>query len=502
MRIKSEILDIILMNITIKIAGVDVSSHVISCGSIPIVKRNRDWQIVTDGFSVEVSKIYTTPIIKGSTVEVFIDGSPVYLGSVLTCKKGADNLSYNVEVTHKLIQLEAKLSQYNNLHTLLNDTSVGTAGVNYSVDVANNYIVKAAHGLALGDRIQFKSDGGGTLAGGLEYGHYYWVSVIDSNHFKIYANHGDWIIPNPCVDITSAGVGTTYYSKVTGTELNKYADWSNINYQPTFSLAWLVKKLFQIIGCTLDTSNMDSLAVWSLVTGSTTTLYTWDKLVMSEDMLYCLNQDKANNHIKLDADDTTEYKRNKLTCLALLRLFCGTFGINFRYMGNNVFKIYSQKRHSTTGWSDVTHEDLYNISDSDKLEYESYTIDGDKNGWIRSRKYAPVANYSSEFYEFELTEDGIASTNDGNTTLTYVNSLRFFLRSATPGEVLAVTSYQYEYPIDQVLDNATNALIFNYQYERIVAPINLTIFTVKELNINVDNQTMEIIQERNNMETN
>jgi len=489
------------MNITLKIAGVDVSSYVISSDVIPIVKRNRDWSLVVDGFTFAVSKAYTTVINVGDRVEVFKDGAAFYLGTVLDNKTSDDNLSFNISVQHFLMQLDTKLLQYSNFHTILNDTSVGCAGGNYTVDATNNYILKSAHGLSIADRIQFKSDAGGVLAGGLEYGHYYWVIPVDANKFRIYANYDDYIIPNAPVDITGALSGSCYYSKVTSTEINKYNDHSAAYYFPTFSMSWLFKNIFRLAGCTLDDSLLTSYVMWSNTISGVDRFYTFDKLVLAENMFWCLGMDKATNHVTIDDTSTLTYKKAKMTVLTLLEKMCGIFGFAIAYTGNNTYKIFPQARYAT-GYSHADGEPLYAISTSDKIEYGSYLIEGDKNGWIQSRKYNSFLDYMYAT-EAELIEHDISSMNDGNTTIEYLNSLRIFLRSPTvAGELVAFGSdYTMEYPMDRITNNAVDALIFNFGYERIVAPLAPSIFTVKELNVDIENQTMEIIQETNTLET-
>ena len=498
------------MNIIIKIGGTDASDYVIRCSKIPVVKRNRNWELVTDGFDMDISFSYPGTINELDLVEFIQDGNSHYLGRVKYSRRTEDGCSYKVDVVHYFLDLDTKLVQYEFLHEILNNTSPFTIAQTFIVNITTNVVTKATHGLSLGDRIQLKSTG--TLPTPLTANHYYYVSVLDANTFKLYNNYEDYIIPNPEVDFTDTGTGVHSFSKITDTELNKYCDHSTGFSYPRLNLKWFITKLFSLFNLSIDTSLVDSQVLYNL---SSTVTFNWSELYFMENNIYCFNQSKAMRYTAIDDNSTSsETKKQKISCLTLVRDLCSYLGWQFKYIGAMTYKIYPQKRilsGDSIGDIDSLNEPLYAIADNDKLEYEEYIVEGDASGYMYSWKTPDPALSGGSTLAYnngaaaDLIERIIVSTDDANNSIDLLNNFRLFLKDKTgaAGDILMSfdSTLANEFAVWAYVTNLVLALQMNFDYERIVAPLNMTNFTVKEVNADIENLTMEIIQERNTGES-
>jgi len=131
-------------------------------------------------------------------------------------------------------------------------------------------------------------------------------------------------------------------------------------YFPTFSMSWLFKNIFRLAGCTLDDSLLTSYVMWSNTISGVDRFYTFDKLVLAENMFWCLGMDKATNHVTIDDTSTLTYKKAKMTVLTLLEKMCGIFGFAIAYTGTILIKYFLKR-----DMRQVTHtqtESLYMLS--------------------------------------------------------------------------------------------------------------------------------------------
>lgn len=210
--------------IDITINGININDYLIRCTTIPIIGRGRDWTPSFLGFTMSLSANGNFAFVKAQEVVVSVDGTEYYLGFINKFKFDYDNQTWEVNVNHYLMKFE--------------DYYIAEGVINFNEDVADwtspvtftigtNTIVKAAHGLSDGDRIQLRSVGG-TLPTGLEENKNYYIKDIDGNSFYLFKNFGDYCTLDLSSDTSrkatfSGGSGTLQYTDVIDFDL--YDDW-------------------------------------------------------------------------------------------------------------------------------------------------------------------------------------------------------------------------------------------------------------------------------------
>jgi hypothetical protein len=82
-----------------------------------------------------------------------------------------------------------------------------------AVSTTADTLTLTAHGLSTGDSVQFTNSGGG-LPTGLSAGVTYYAVAVDANTFKVSDTLAHALAGTNIVDITGAGTGTQFVSKV------------------------------------------------------------------------------------------------------------------------------------------------------------------------------------------------------------------------------------------------------------------------------------------------
>lgn len=89
--------------------------------------------------------------------------------------------------------------------TLMTNTAIPAFGTVNAVDVTNNKLVKASHGILNGQQITFQTSG--TMPIPLQAGQTYYAKVLDSNSFQVCASSLD-VVNNVPLVISAQGSGT------------------------------------------------------------------------------------------------------------------------------------------------------------------------------------------------------------------------------------------------------------------------------------------------------
>lgn len=490
------------MSVSVKVNNVVIDNHIQGGFKVPAVKRLRDWSPVAEGFQLVWSANGPAPV-KQQLVEVLVDGVEQYLGYIEDFTRNHRDETWQVEVLHWLLKLDNYDLQWNTLHSRLIDTGDGTELI-FTADPGTNIITCGDHGLSTGDLIYVRSTS--VLPAPLKATQYYSIEYIDINTFKIYGA----VLTSVECDITTAGTGTHYLRIPDPHKYMCYQDWDDIAGRTSTTIAWLVQKVFELIGVELDTALVDAEDLYAK-TISTPLKWNWNQLVVDENMLYCLNQGAAVYHTVLDVGN--DYDKSKITCWEFVQDLFGRLGIALKYVGpiaDKKYKLYVQKRLAST-FPDFANEPIYDIPDFEKYDYNDRLIISDGQGYSHSRRF-PGSGFIRPYYESEtptnVDETGYTRTNKGDHNVSVFNNFQIYLidvfaSSGADYMVLHDPSLHefYQSAGGSVMTNAVYAAIMNFQQEQIKCPLKLTIPTVKEEYITVDDngEFSEIIQEVNTL---
>jgi hypothetical protein len=238
------------MSYSIKINNVDKSSYVIGMSRIPMVNHNRTGEPVCEQITIKMVDQYAGVISEGDEVEIFWNGTPVWLGYVTKSETEEYNTYRNLFVQHYAYKLSNYSVRASELEEKIRDVGNWSGAKQFgyfNVNPANNRITILSHGFSSGDIVVLKSSG--VLPGGLYTNYQYQVSVVDANTIELlYPPTG--APGSGIVDITSqGGLNDTHYI-TKNVDLEKFCEWDNA-YLPNVSIEWLLKAMFKMIGCEL-----------------------------------------------------------------------------------------------------------------------------------------------------------------------------------------------------------------------------------------------------------
>lgn len=498
------------VSLDIRVNNVSVKSYLNQCSNIPIVFRNRDWKPVFDGFSFQVDEAVTNPPLKNQSVIVYGDSDSHYLGYIEKLNYNDKTFRYEVEVTNELMKLDKHRLRYSELHDYLNDTADFTGAKTFTVNTSTDRFLCTGHGLSEGDVIQVKSTG--TLPAPLESKVYYWIRVDDANTVRLYKDHSDYVTGTPVINFTDTGSGTHTFAFA---DWNKYA--GAFSYNATYghtsvnacaSLSWIVKKMFQIAGLALDTSLVDGIILHKFTIDSVEYDWTWNEIYLDENMMFCLNQNKAINPYVID--DDTDYIDSQITFLEFIQDIFGKIGFNAKFIGTTSTKTYLlvPQARDIDGVITPDDEDNFVIADSDKLDYKDYVIVDDGGGYSHSRTFNTNRALYSDPTEYDLEEyTGKVRTQAGRKRIDWFTNLRFLLQDQTlipysSGWLVNPNTFGYEFyniTYYSAIRNQVYSLL-NHQHEEISCPADYLSdekWAVKELYLVIKEEQLKIIQEQN-----
>jgi membrane-bound inhibitor of C-type lysozyme len=254
-------------------------------------------------------------------------------------------------------------------------------------------------------------------------------------------------------------------------------------------------------GISIDVTNEKTLQVQI----SNTSEYL-GRLCIDESMLYTLNQQSAGDWSFYYTDERTA---NKPLIKDLFNLLLKTFSLILKYNGNKSYSLISELNYPTN----VT--DLYNINDNDKYSYfKSNVIKSERAKSYFNADSKRATNresyYQSQVQTLSITvfnKDNVYSLNSNNEIIqlsnvstleniesfVWYNNLVFMLREDLDyGDVeTGFLSVYFEFFTNELFDR-----VGIYDEELITTNLINTIYTVRELNLDLDSQTVTIKQEK------
>jgi hypothetical protein len=467
------------MTFKIEINSVDVSEYVTSKRlEVPIQDNNRNVEPIASGFVINVSNAYSGTISPGHKVEFFIDGVAKFRGFVNSSENNNRYLYRVVTVYHILRFLETKKVDYQTLHSLLNNTAdfTGSEKTISSVDTGTDYLTSVGHGYSNLQGVQFKSTG--SLPSPLVENTYYFIKNKTTDTFQVSPEQS---VGSSAIDITSVGSGTITCD-LSKPELYNPKD---VDGYPNTSVFWVITKMFELAGMTIDSSAVDSTVIYT----ASAVGYTWKTLIFDENMLYSLNQSVASYfNIITDSELAKTYLQNKVTCWELLQLLLGKLNFRISYTGTDEFTI--------TNWTNS----VYSITSGDRLEYSTYTDTGKGSTAYGAEAFNDDRlNYSADSSTGSTApiEDGYQlNGTDGNfNEIVWWSNLKIFLRLSTADIVITSKTPVNYWRIDQASTNSINAIEDDWDVEEITAPIQASNVNVLKEIIVVDNSRQKSIQQ-------
>lgn len=484
------------VSIDLTVNGNSVKSHLQACDAIPIVFRNRDWTPVFNNFSFSVGYKVPNAPLKNQLVMPSTDGDNHYLGFIDRVRFEEGSLNYKCEVTNYLMKLEPYRINATTLHTILRDTADFTGASTFTANDATNQLNITAHGLTSGDRIQFDNTGG-ALPNPLIEGRPYVVRNVDTDHIAVKLDN----FTGADIDITNTGTGTHYFALCDNEKYFGQVDSYNVNAK--VQLKWLVQNIFGMAGIVLDTSLVDNIIFHAFTISSVDYTWNWSEIYIDENMLYCLNQSVALESSQLESG---QYINSQITFLEFIQDLFGKLGLAIKFIGNATIKTYLliPQNRDVDGVIHPDSEDVFVITDSNKDSYAEDTIIDDNGGYKHSRRFSDnSADYVSVTPVDIDEQDGIR-VNAGKTDISWFTNLRFYLRNKAVSDfqTLNPNSYGYEFYNISSYSAIVNQIysLLNHYHEEIECWADEIIqekWTVKELHLNVKEDSISIIQEQN-----
>lgn len=330
---------------------------------------------------------------------------------------------------------------------------------------------------------------------------------------------------NSRINITDSGSGEMWFSIPLrfGIYTQEEDDFHNVTYPTPFvQLKYLIVKMFEKIGVTLETTDIDDIVYHRF----NTTEWTWSEVYLLENMLYNLNQQGPLNPDLVD----TRALDAQITFLQFIQNMFGKLGITLKYTGDYTYKLTPQKRDASY-FITPDNEDYYVIPDDNKTGYNVDTFEA-SGGWIHSRFLAPPdawcfryadqdkrtdtgtgaeldsKGYSGDTYEYYASRIG-GRLGAGINDIEWTNHLFLFLKRkhyagnnfVEDDPQLRFELYDFSNTGDvySILQNELNAVTKDFLTEEIECRANQLSqgkWSVKELYLDIAKRRIKIVQEK------
>lgn len=460
----------------IEIQGVDYSDFVVSCGSIPLLVRNRDLSLVAEGFSFEVGmgSVMINRPEHGYTVVVKKDLVPIFYGYVKGVRANHDKGTYQVDAENLLVKLEDRMLTHEEIGDFVEDAVSPDPWVECDFDGTSNTVYMNNHGLYDDEGVIFRTDG--TMPTGIQAGRVYYARRLDADHIQVKEYMGS----STGIDF-GTGSGRTEYNYADVTEWN-YRDNENA---PNVTLKRLLEKIFEKVGMTLDTSEAHDITLYQKQVEGVITNYTLKTMCLDEHMLYCLNIDKAMHYTKIDDPDSdAEYSYSKLSLWELVAFVCGVFGIAIvpKDSGYGKYKLVR-----ITGTMTYLEDDTLSMGEEKSLK--------DGGGYTLFVKRSDIRASYASVTETDLEEREKTVFDGGKEEVEIYKNFKVLLRDlrygAIPGAVLSSVSYFMD--VGKVALNRLK----EFEKDRIEREYALRAFTtggnVTEARFDAERETYEVL---------
>lgn len=241
--------------------------------------------------------------------------------------------------------------------------------------------------------IVFAHEFGGSLPSPLSQDRAYLAGYADGDTwFLIYDDHDDWVND---ISIVVDDTDIFWFSVLK----RKSGDVDETTELPTsiISLKNFVEVAFQIIGMTLDTSNIDSL-VFHKLTDVAEETFTWSEIYLMESVLYNIGQSNPVNYQDIKLKD-------QMTILEFMINLFQRWGLVIKFTGdleNNSWTLFSQSRDSD-GIITPSSDPQYSIPEDNQIDYSSIEIPEDPGGWNFLIEIASFVPYSYRSLSFIMS---------------------------------------------------------------------------------------------------
>lgn len=267
---------------------------------------------------------------------------------------------------------------------------------------------------------------------------------------------------------------------------------------PRVGVMFAVKKMFLEAGYTLDTTDVDSevLVTYDFGTGIGSVDIEYQKLLMNENAIYCINQSVAAYYTTID-NNVNDYNDNKITFFDFISEVCSQLGLGIQLTSVDNYKLIR-----TAGSSN------YTITDDNKFSYRDRDVRAKRT--VNDIGATYVYNTASHYADVSAHANAIIS-NAGSGISLYPHFVIVFtdtdVNDPHSTVALALTDLNGDVSDDLIIEesagvNNYNAIAYkvraettNYTEEEIVTSVQDTYKTVVENFIDLENQTSRIVQE-------
>lgn len=297
---------------------------------------------------------------------------------------------------------------------------------------------------------------------------------------------------------------TLHTQFATGTQWYEYESNDSLYAASIIGILWAMKCIFVVAGYTLDVSAVKDEVIFTQTNWSSVTV-TYQDLMCYEMILWCLGQSIATSHATID-DATKDYRKNKKNCFEYVAALIGALNLAIVPSSATEYKLILATGNYSL--SDVANPDsVYEYSK--EFFYKEVDINalGIKNQVNSFSDAGGIVAYNSA----AETSIPVLSTGEQDQIEYMMN----FVIVCTDAKSLTNKyddTYQYQYCVpsattDFVITslaglkwinpcyNRVREKSLDYKREVITAPLDVTVKTVVENFIDLENRTSKIVQE-------
>jgi len=473
-----------MANIDYILNSTNINSYVVKINRIPITDRNSNFEPILSSLKIETKQDYSFAISIGQTLIIEIDSTPQYQGRVKKVTPDNSKKTYIVEVEHGLFDLTKKKVDYPTLFEAVFTYNIADFSSPKTItDIADTVVglyieIAAGHGLATGVwtpiAFRFTTDPDNDL---IANKYFYGLPEVAPGESDI----TKWLkireVPNVAYlndPLGLAGLLLNQYM-TDNIDIDKYNHYDNETY-PNLSLLHLFECFGSVLGVTFDYTD---IASWVVHTISSTN-YTWDEILLDENMLYALNQSQSMFHDTIDEQGSggsreTDYRDRRINLFELFSYILSVFGFSLHYKTTDTWEILKPSNS------------LYSYLPKEYYVKRFYTVEGEPNTAYGEESWNARSSYISGSTPTDLTDgykmDALLSGNINNVNnVDYISNLKFLIRGSTSGSVLTSNYFR--------IDNATSyrqvAIQNDFDVQEISSPIKDGIYTIKRHFVTVD----------------
>ena len=468
------------MSYNVIINNVNKNNYVVDIDPIPIFNSNLTGEPVCDDISIKLVYNYAGVINKNDEVEIKWGNTPIWLGYVSQIVNEGYNLYKTIKAKHFLRKLENYSVRSPEFEAAIRDVANWSGAKTFSpsdVNTSTNRITINSHGFATNDIVTVKSSG--VLPGGLNTNYQYEVTVIDSNTIELeYPITG--APGNGIVDLTSGGSGTHYITK--NIDFNKFVEWDNV-YMPNVSVEWLLKAMFNMIGCNLYVESPQ------IIFGARN--LNLSQVALDLNMVKVLGYSSATN-----SPDNTD-SETIISCFDLLLRLTQIFRYALVYygvLGTKNFALLRKASYTPFDFNNYVIEN-YEVNNIFNAPDQVYGVE----------VFAPVVGGTSRgayrtTTKTALVEHNVITAANSNYSYPYISNLKILVRQATsPTYHISYNGGNEEYiPISYMVQSYYDTYENDYssrEYEmKPISYVDILNHPVKDVYLDLKSNKMRVLQ--------